>query len=634
MVHMHLPGRGSALPLNLAERGWSSRLQPAFSTTGASRALRRRIFMHLIDQLDHGAMRAVTVRMPRGRGLTCHPPPPCSGRQAALTRNKGSTVAPPLLSGPSTCPRKAYMNVVIVESVAKAKAINKYLGSNYKVLASYGHVRDLPSKDGSVEPDNDFHMHWDVDGRSAKVMKEIAAAVKDGRQADPGHRPRPRGRGHLLAHPAHPGGEEGAQEGHAGRAGDLQRGHQAVRSRCVQGAARRSMRRWWRPISPAGRSTISSASRSRPVLWRKLPGARSAGRVQSVALRLVCDREAEIEAFKTEEYWTIEALLATAKGEEFAARLIGHRRQEARQARHQGRRHAPTPSRPPSRAAPSGRLGREEGGAAQPLRRPSPPRRCSRRPRASSASPPSRPCRSPSASTRASSSAARRPASSPTCEPTASPSSPRPIAAIRKLVERDYSKRYVPPFIREYKAKAKNAQEAHEAIRPTDVTRKPDEVAALRRARPGAALRADLEARRGEPDGLRRAGADHRRDRGARAATARPTGCAPPARSCCSTASSRLYEEGRDDRVPARRARPISRGRRQPPPAAARRRAIALKDRRHRGQAALHRAAAALSPRRRWSSAWRSWASAGPRPTPPRWPCCRSATTSASTRSG
>src|SRR5262245_46726397 len=71
------------------------------------------------------------------------------------------------------------MNIVIVESVAKAKAINKYLGSNYKVLASYGHVRDLPSKDGSVEPDKDFQMHWDVDGRSQKVMKEIAAAVKN-----------------------------------------------------------------------------------------------------------------------------------------------------------------------------------------------------------------------------------------------------------------------------------------------------------------------------------------------------------------------------------------------------------------------------------------------------------------------
>src|SRR5262245_20343891 len=77
-----------------------------------------------------------------------------------------------------SCRRDPFMNVVIVESVAKAKAINKYLGSSYKVLASYGHVRDLPSKDGSVEPDKDFQMHWDVDGRSSKVMREIADAVK------------------------------------------------------------------------------------------------------------------------------------------------------------------------------------------------------------------------------------------------------------------------------------------------------------------------------------------------------------------------------------------------------------------------------------------------------------------------
>ena len=91
------------------------------------------------------------------------------------------------------------MNIVIVESLAKAKAINKYLGSKYKVLASYGHVRDLPSKDGSVEPDHDFRMHWDVDSRSAKVMKEIAAAVKG---ADKPGRPEPRVPGPLPFKPA------------------------------------------------------------------------------------------------------------------------------------------------------------------------------------------------------------------------------------------------------------------------------------------------------------------------------------------------------------------------------------------------------------------------------------------------
>ncbi len=155
------------------------------------------------------------------------------------------------------------MNVVIVESAAKAKAINKYLGSSYKVLASYGHVRDLPSKDGSVEPDKDFAdalgRRWPLPEGDERDRRRRQKR----RQADPGHRPRPRGRGHLLAHSAHPGGEEGAQEGPARRAGHLQRRHQAVRSRCVQGSRARSTLRWWRPTWRAGRSTTSWASRSR-----------------------------------------------------------------------------------------------------------------------------------------------------------------------------------------------------------------------------------------------------------------------------------------------------------------------------------------------------------------------------------
>src|SRR5262249_53231913 len=91
--------------------------------------------------------------------------------------NSAGSSGPPRRPGPAL-PQRLFMNVVIVESVAKAKAINKYLGARYKVLASYGHVRDLPSKDVSVEPDKDFAMHWDVDGRSSKVMREIANAVK------------------------------------------------------------------------------------------------------------------------------------------------------------------------------------------------------------------------------------------------------------------------------------------------------------------------------------------------------------------------------------------------------------------------------------------------------------------------
>jgi len=212
------------------------------------------------------------------------------------------------------------MNIVIVESVAKAKAINKYLGSQYRVLASYGHVSDLPSKDGSVEPDNDFRMHWDEDGRSAKVMKEIAAAVKNADKL-------------ILA--TDPDREGEAISWHILRILEdrkaLKKGtpvervtFNAVTKQSVLDAFK-APRKIDAPLVDAylARRALDYlvGFTLSPVLWRKLPGARSAGRVQSVALRLVCDREAEIEAFKTEEYWTIEALLATGKGEEVRARL-------------------------------------------------------------------------------------------------------------------------------------------------------------------------------------------------------------------------------------------------------------------------------------------------------------------------
>src|SRR5688572_19177718 len=217
-------------------------------------------------------------------------------------------------------PDKAYMNVVIVESAAKAKAINKYLGSKYKVLASYGHVRDLPSKDGSVEPDNDFRMHWDVDGKSQKVMREITAAVKGADKL-------------ILA--TDPDREGEAISWHILRILEdrkaLKKGLPVERV-TFNAVTKQSVLDAFKAPRAIDDPLVESYLARRaldylvgftlsPVLWRKLPGARSAGRVQSVALRLVCDREAEIEAFKSEEYWTIEALLATAKGEEVRARL-------------------------------------------------------------------------------------------------------------------------------------------------------------------------------------------------------------------------------------------------------------------------------------------------------------------------
>ena len=212
------------------------------------------------------------------------------------------------------------MNVVIVESVAKAKAINKYLGSKYKVLASYGHVRDLPSKDGSVEPDKDFEMHWDTDGKSAKVMKDIAAAVKGADKL-------------ILA--TDPDREGEAISWHILRFLEekkaLKKG-MAVERVTFNAVTKQSVLDAFKEPRQIDAPLVEAYLARRaldylvgftlsPVLWRKLPGARSAGRVQSVALRLVCDREAEIEAFRSEEYWTIEARLATGRGEEFGARL-------------------------------------------------------------------------------------------------------------------------------------------------------------------------------------------------------------------------------------------------------------------------------------------------------------------------
>ena len=211
------------------------------------------------------------------------------------------------------------MNVVVVESPAKAKTINKYLGKDFRVLASYGHVRDLPAKDGSVRPEEDFAMSWDVDGKSAKRVNEIASALKESSKL-------------ILA--TDPDREGEAISWHVL---EILRKKGALKDKAVERVVFNAITR---------QSVLDAMSRPRqvdaalvdaylarraldylvgfnlsPVLWRKLPGARSAGRVQSVALRLICDRELEIESFKPQEYWTIEAVFTTSSGESFIAVL-------------------------------------------------------------------------------------------------------------------------------------------------------------------------------------------------------------------------------------------------------------------------------------------------------------------------
>jgi DNA topoisomerase-1 len=213
------------------------------------------------------------------------------------------------------------MKVVVVESPAKAKTINKYLGSDYKVLASYGHVRDLPAKDGSVRPDEDFAMSWDVDAKAAKRLAEIAEAAKGADTLILATDPDREGEAiswHVL---------EVLQKKKALKGATIQR---VVFNAITKSAVTEAMKHprdidmelvdaylARRALDYLVGFTLS------PVLWRKLPGSRSAGRVQSVALRLVVDRELEIEAFRTQEYWTVEADVS-AGGDPFTARLVKH----------------------------------------------------------------------------------------------------------------------------------------------------------------------------------------------------------------------------------------------------------------------------------------------------------------------
>ena len=211
------------------------------------------------------------------------------------------------------------MDVVVVESPAKAKTINKYLGSNYKVLASFGHVRDLPAKNGSVLPDDDFAMSWEVDGPSSKRLSDIVKAVKEADSLILATDPDREGEAiswHVL---------EVLQQKKALNDKKVSRVvFNAITKQSVLDAMA-NPRDIDVPLVDAylARRALDYlvGFTLSPVLWRKLPGARSAGRVQSVALRLVCDRESEIERFIREEYWQIAALLATPRADDFEARL-------------------------------------------------------------------------------------------------------------------------------------------------------------------------------------------------------------------------------------------------------------------------------------------------------------------------
>jgi DNA topoisomerase-1 len=368
------------------------------------------------------------------------------------------------------------MNVVVVESPAKAKTINKYLGRDYKVVASYGHVRDLPAKDGSVLPDDDFAMSWEVDDKSEKHVRAIAEAV---RGAD------------KLFLATDPDREGEAISWHVREVLKARRALKKnvdVKRVVFNAVTRDAVLEAFRHPREIDHELVEAYLARRaldylvgftlsPVLWRKLPGSRSAGRVQSVALRLICEREAEIEAFRPREYWTIEVEFQTEAGERFTARL-SHLDGEKLDR-------FDLDSEAKARAAADAIL--RAGGFSvaavehrEVRRHPFPPFTTSTLQQEASR-------KLGFGATRTMSIAQRLYEGIDLDGDTVGlitymrtdgvAIAPEAIAAARQLIGHEFGGRYLPAEPRVYRSPAKNAQEAHEAIRPTDLARRPGDVA-------------------------------------------------------------------------------------------------------------------------------------------------------------
>ena len=365
------------------------------------------------------------------------------------------------------------MNVVVVESPGKVKSINKYLGPGYKVLASFGHIRDLPSKDGSVRPDEDFAMSWEVDDRAQKRIKDIVEALKGASKLILATDPDREGEAiswHVL--------EVLRQKKALGKAKVERVAFNAVTKTAILDAIAhpRQINEELVDAYMARRAldylvgfTLS------PVLWRKLPGARSAGRVQSVALRLVCEREQEIEAFKAQEYWSIDAdLIAPAGG--FNARLtyLGGEKLDKLSLRSEAEANAAV-------AAIKAQSFTIDSVESKPQKRhPAPPFITSTLQQEAS--------RKLGFGAKRTMQIAQQlyegvdvdgetvglitymRTDGVTMDGEA-------VSEARAVIGQRYGKQYVPTAPRVYTSKAKNAQEAHEAVRPTSFERTPDKAA-------------------------------------------------------------------------------------------------------------------------------------------------------------
>jgi len=365
------------------------------------------------------------------------------------------------------------MNVVVVESPAKAKTINKYLGKGYVVVPSYGHVRDLPAKDGSVRPEEDFAMSWQVDRGSEKHIRAIANAVKKAERVWLATDPDREGEAiswHVL---------ELLKERQAIDKVDVKR---VVFNEITKDAVLDAMKH----PREVNRELVEAYLARRaldylvgftlsPVLWRKLPGSRSAGRVQSVALRLVCEREAEIEKFRPREYWTIEVEFRNSEAATLTARLT-HLKGKKLEKFDLGDK----------AAADAAVAALERGDYAvisverkQQRRHPQPPFTTSTLQQEASRKLGFGASRTMRAAQRLYEGVDLNGDTIGLITYMRTDSvalANEAVAAGRRLIEQQFGKNYLPDEPRQYKATAKNAQEAHEAIRPTDLFRRPQDV--------------------------------------------------------------------------------------------------------------------------------------------------------------
>ena len=365
-------------------------------------------------------------------------------------------------------------NVVVVESPSKAKTINKYLGNNYKVVASFGHIRDLPSKDGSVLPDEDFKMIWQVPEESERHVKDIISALKGAKNlilaSDPDRE------GEAIAwHIVDELESRGKLKGINIQRVTFNEITKSMVEKQIQNPRDIDEELVDAYMARRALDYLVGFSLS-PVLWHKLPGSKSAGRVQSVALRLICERENEIEAFKPREYWSLKGQFLNSAGVNFSAALTclnGEKldkfslagEQQALDAKNEVIKHSYTVA---------------EVDTQQTLRNPAPPFTTS--------------TLQQEASRKLYMSAKKTMQIAQTLfegvdiggetvglitymRTDGIQIAKEAVTACRDLIKKDFGDDYLPKEQRYYKNKIKNAQEAHEAIRPTDVFKTPSSIA-------------------------------------------------------------------------------------------------------------------------------------------------------------